>query len=327
MNLRTTWEKFSAFLTRHPARFFLVAALLWIMLMILLDLIFGFDWNGILVEANGMAFDLLVFGILLSVYEVLREKRDKIERLYEEIDDYRGWDEKEATYRIVGAIRRLNKLGKSRLGLNLCFLQNARLSNLNLSGTQMNATNLRGADFHNTNLSWTSIEATTIYKANFREANLTSARMVLASVEANNSDEMFYFPTGNDSIQKLGYGRKDTTVDFEKCNLTKAELHLAKLMGANFKGAILIKAELNGANLSSANFQDADLRNAYFGQMGFGSIQNIEYFKCDLTDVQLEGAFVDLDWFEKLNEWETIGRGAIQEKYEIGENGRLSLKR
>jgi hypothetical protein len=62
------------FFTAHPARFFLLAALLWGGLMCLVSIIRGkFDLDGLLVEANGMVFDLLVFGVLLSIYERLRE--------------------------------------------------------------------------------------------------------------------------------------------------------------------------------------------------------------------------------------------------------------
>lgn len=53
------------FFTAHPARFFLVAALLWGGFMCFLDYRDDkFDWHDLLVEANGMVFDLLIFGIL-----------------------------------------------------------------------------------------------------------------------------------------------------------------------------------------------------------------------------------------------------------------------
>ena len=137
----------------HPAWFFLVAALLWGGLMFLISIIRGkFDLDGLLTEANGMVFDLLVFGILLSIYEKLREKRDKIERLHEEIDDYREWSEDEAMYRIVGAVKRLNKLGVSKIDLTFCFLEGANLSCANLQGANLTAANLQGALFDGANL-------------------------------------------------------------------------------------------------------------------------------------------------------------------------------
>jgi hypothetical protein len=67
------------FLIAKPARFFFLAAILWGGLMCAFNSKDGanFQWHDILVEANGMFFDLLVFGVLLSIYEALREKKEK----------------------------------------------------------------------------------------------------------------------------------------------------------------------------------------------------------------------------------------------------------
>lgn len=223
------------FFTAHPARFFFLAALLWGGFMCFLNYKDGadFSWHDLLVEANGMVFDLLVFGVLLSIYERLREKRDKIERLHEEIDDYRGWDEKEAMYRIVGAIKRLNKVGVSKIDLNACFLSNADL----------------------------------------RWANLSGARMM------------------------------------------QTDLSSASLLGANLAGAILLEANLSRASLSSANLSRADLGDAIL----LGAILR----EANLSGGDLNGAFVNEDWFEKLEQWEVIGREEIKAKYLIDKKGRL----
>ena len=83
----------------------------------------NFQSHDILVEANGMAFDLLVFGVLLSIYETLREKREKIEYSESIIEDYREWRGKGAVVVITGAIRQLNKYGISKINLDFCFLK------------------------------------------------------------------------------------------------------------------------------------------------------------------------------------------------------------
>lgn len=166
------------FFTAHPARFFLVAALLWGALMFLISIIRGkFDLDGLLTEANGMVFDLLVFGVLLSIYERLREKRDKIERLHEEIDDYRLWDEEEATYRIVGAIRRLNKLGVSKIDLNNCFLKWGYFSKMNLCEADLYGANLIHAVFFRTNLYNARLQFAQLQRTSFLEADLRGASL------------------------------------------------------------------------------------------------------------------------------------------------------
>lgn len=175
------------YLTPKPARFFLLAALFWGGLMCFLNYKDGarFKWHDLLVEANGMFFDLLVFGILLSIYEALREKKERIERLHEEIDDYRGWDEKEAMYRIVGAVKRLNKLGISNIDLTDCFLWKAKLDRLNLKDADLRyadlteATlryaNLKGAHLILANLTKTNLSGADFTRADLRGANLTEA--------------------------------------------------------------------------------------------------------------------------------------------------------
>lgn len=174
-------------LTAKPARFFLLAALLWFGLMCFLNSKDvgenGFSWHDILVEANGMVFDLLVFGILLSIYDALREKKGKVERLHEEIDDYRGWDEKEAMHRIVGAINRLNKLGEFQLQLNKCFLEGGQLVKANLKGANLAWANLKGANLREANLEGTNLEGTNFQGSNLSGANLKGANLAWADLQ------------------------------------------------------------------------------------------------------------------------------------------------
>lgn len=181
------------FLAAKPARFFLLSAILWFGLMCWLNSRDGssFVWHDILVEANGMTFDLLVFGVLLSVYEALKEKKDKIERLREEIDDYRRWNEKEATFRIVGAIKRLNKLGVTEIDLRKCFLEEAKLDILNLTKADFTMANLANATLMIANLEGAifvhaNLEGADLAGANLRFADLTLARLVGADLSNAN---------------------------------------------------------------------------------------------------------------------------------------------
>ncbi len=41
---------------------------------------FGEWGQNVLVEAHGLLFDLFVFGIVLKIYELFRERKDRIER-------------------------------------------------------------------------------------------------------------------------------------------------------------------------------------------------------------------------------------------------------
>lgn len=111
-------------------------------------------FNNLMVEAGGFLFDILLFGLILGWYEIKKTKSDKIERYIEEIEDYRGWKEKEAGYRIFGSIKRLNKLGIVNFDLKNCYFEDiifnseiVNLSNSCIAGATFKKCNLNNFDF------------------------------------------------------------------------------------------------------------------------------------------------------------------------------------
>jgi len=75
----------------------------------------------------GSFLDVVLFGILIVLINLRMEKKRDIKRWQEEIDDYKYWKEKEATYRIIGIIKRLNRRGVTNMDLSYCFLDDAIL--------------------------------------------------------------------------------------------------------------------------------------------------------------------------------------------------------
>ena len=187
--MKKVFDRIASYLTQSPTRFFFVAAIAAFFVLWFVNAYRdpdGFSWHDVIVESHGLLFDLIVFGVLLSVYDVLREKRSKIERLLEEIEDYRGWNEKEATFRIVGAIRRLNKEGVSKINLTHCFLKDADLSNANLQGTTFTGSNLQGTNFFEANLQNSTIIYAQLQEANFQGAQLQSAIIGFSDMQGAN---------------------------------------------------------------------------------------------------------------------------------------------
>lgn len=88
-----------------------------------------------------------------------------------------------------------------------------------------------------------------------------------------------------------------------KLKLNEINLSICFLKLANLKLADLESANLCRANLYRANFQSANLEST-----------------------ALNGVIVNVDWFQKLETWQVIGRGAIIEKYYIDENVTLQLR-
>jgi len=147
-------------------------------------------FENIMVEAHGLVFDLFVIGFFLTFFNKLGERDREIKRYNEEIGDYRGWDEKEATYRTVGLIRRLNNMAVTDIDLHNTFLQGADLRNADLHradlrdadlhradlhradlrGADLRGAHLDGADLHNTDLRGADLVDTHLTKARYNDA-------------------------------------------------------------------------------------------------------------------------------------------------------------
>jgi hypothetical protein len=179
-------KKVFGFLRKNPEIiFFICAFILWTAFMCNENSKEGgdFSWHDLKVEANGMIFDLFVFGILLSIYEALREKKEKIERLHEEIDDYREWPEKEAKFRLMGSVRRLIREGENKLNLRNCYLEETRFADWNLSNTHFDMANLLQAKFYQTVLIGSTFQEANLKNAAFYNVDLTGANFSGADLE------------------------------------------------------------------------------------------------------------------------------------------------
>jgi hypothetical protein len=92
-----------------------------------------FNWHDILVEAHGLVFNLIVFGLIITIFEYFRAKRENIKRYQENIQDYSGWKNEEAKHLIVSNINRLYDLGIRQFYLSGSYLKGANLSDLDMS--------------------------------------------------------------------------------------------------------------------------------------------------------------------------------------------------
>jgi uncharacterized protein YjbI with pentapeptide repeats len=160
-------DKVLDILKNRAILYYLLAALIVLLILVIHDFTIGFDkidWDGIWVEAHGMWFDILIMGVVLSIYDYFRDKSEAqkneiaqknqlINEYQEQIYDYREWDEKEAAFRLLGLIRRLNKLGITKIDLRACYFWEAPIKNLNLQAADFRHSNLHGSYIWMTNLS------------------------------------------------------------------------------------------------------------------------------------------------------------------------------
>jgi hypothetical protein len=140
---------------------FVLLAILCLIIMIGSDFMDNeFSYHDILVEFHGLVFDLFIFGIILTIYESLKSKKEKlelkenkrlvlIERYKEEINDFRFWKSEEAFYRIRGLVKRLVDLGEEKINLSHCYLDTEKSLSAykNMKGWKFFAANLRNSFF------------------------------------------------------------------------------------------------------------------------------------------------------------------------------------
>jgi hypothetical protein len=160
-------------------------------------------WGNVLIEIHGLLFELLIMGVFLLWLEGLGEKQLSITRYREEIEDYLGWDDDEATYRIVANIKRLNRYGISNINLTGAFLKIANLTGFNLRSANLLGADLRGAnldkaDLSKANLTGAHLEGADLRKADLRGTNFLRAELLGAHLEGAVYNFLTRWPEGFD---------------------------------------------------------------------------------------------------------------------------------
>jgi uncharacterized protein YjbI with pentapeptide repeats len=96
-------------------------------IVLMICLAFAIIWGGVssfpehgdlLVEFWGLIFDVCVILVGFGFIQYWKQKRDDIARQHELIEDFKDWNSKEARYRILGALRRLNRSGQTEVNLS-----------------------------------------------------------------------------------------------------------------------------------------------------------------------------------------------------------------
>jgi hypothetical protein len=139
-------------------------------------------FEGITVEAFGMLFDICILGILFSILLNIAENKREIQRYIEEINDFRGWNEREASHRIAGNIKRLVNLGSKELPFYNCYLEEAYLVETDLNGADSQGSNLMNAKLLRANLQganffWAELMGADLYGADLKWADLSEANI------------------------------------------------------------------------------------------------------------------------------------------------------
>ncbi len=186
----TTWNAIGRltkflknFIPRSPVILFLLAA---ICVLAILTSSWGIlvqKGSDILVEVCGFFFDIILFGIILTIYSNWLERRKKILSYYDQLDDFRSWRGEEGILRKVGIIRRLIGMGAKLPNLSHFHLKGADLGGLDLSCVNFSSTNLARAKLGGSKLDNANLSGSILRGAYFAGTSLTGANLLWANLE------------------------------------------------------------------------------------------------------------------------------------------------
>jgi hypothetical protein len=192
-------------------------------------------FENVLVEAHGAVIDLFVVGVVLLWFEKRRNAKDTIKSHTSALADLKFYRGPDASYRIMGEVRRLLKLG-----VETFQLPEAALNNVEISDVALKNSNLRAANFSNTTLIRMVFEncecdAAIFAGARFRHVTLRNTRLRRAKFQ----------------------DAKLNGCDFSGCEIQMADFTNADLRSAIFRGVDCQGIKFKNADLRSANFTGA----------------------------------------------------------------------
>ncbi len=191
--------------------FFIVLTLIGLTVILYLDFHDKeFKIHDILVESHGLIFDLLVFGLLLTIYDSIKSKQDKITRYREEIKDYSFWESDEAKYRVRGLVGRLVKLKAKKVDLSNCYVKSCPWTKKMNDWKFINASLFKSI-FINCDLSNSNFYLAKLYESSFSKVNLTDCNFGMVILDKcdfndcvlNSTSFDFAYVTEKDWLENL----------------------------------------------------------------------------------------------------------------------------
>jgi len=182
----------------------------------------SFSLHDILVEFHGLVFDLVIFGILITTYETISSKKEKIERYNEELSDYKFWKSEESMYRTRGIIKRLVSLGEKKLDLSFCYLANDNsllrytdMEEWNFTGATLTNCGFGASNMTNSNFSLAKLNRGTFTDVNLTNSNFRNTNLYQTKFENCNLTNVDFFNARVDSISWFSELKKSKNIGVE----------------------------------------------------------------------------------------------------------------
>lgn len=164
-----------------------------------------------------VAFLALFAHFAFQVFIESSKKHDLIRHYHEEIEDFRDWKSEEATYRILGNIKRLSRLGETTFDLNRCNLSGIHLKGLTLKNSDLDCIDLSNSyisdcEFENVDFTGASFARATIVRSSFVGCRIDRANyfdVILLNVDFKDSDLSHFDESNNLNKARVIHGSKN----------------------------------------------------------------------------------------------------------------------
>jgi uncharacterized protein YjbI with pentapeptide repeats len=269
---------------------------------ILFVLYFFDDWQFAQDHFPGLMLDIVVFGILIVLYkkiwDIRIERRTKIQRWQEEIDDYRYWSAREASFRILGIVRRLKKAHFYEVDLSNCYFIKTNLADFdfsffNLESAQFIKSDLRRAIFSNSRLRKTNFTNSDISNSHFCKSDIWNIHFINSDISFTKFEDINsgygrgagYFHGGFAEDSKMQHCsiRDSSFVDF---NFKQVGLNKSKWNNTNFLGCSFIKSTLTSNLLDEASLEDCLFSECLLNDSVFNNtkINSCKFVNCNFKN-------------------------------------------
>lgn len=226
--------------------FFLLAAIFFSVLIFYLDFKDPqFSWHDILVEAHGLIFDLLILGLLWTVFEFYKSKKEKIKALTDEINDLIQLKTEEARVGIISKMNSLYYLGVCKFYISGAFLKNGSLQEMDLTESIMVLINFENGSFIRSTLKNVDLRASNLKNVYFTDADLENAKLSRSNLSKS----------------------KFTITNFTNSDLTDCDLDEAEFAGCSYENA-----NFSGVKLTNVLVDNKD----WFGELKSQNVIGID---------------------------------------------------
>lgn len=189
-------------------------------------------FENVLVEAHGAAIDLFVVGVVMFWFEKRRAQADTIKSHMNALADLKFYRGSDASYRLLGEIKRLIELGVCSFQLPEAALNNVEISDMTLRDSNLRAVNFTDTILNRVTLENCECDAAIFAGSRFQHVTLRNVKIRRAKFQ----------------------NARLNGCDFSSCELQRADFTNADLRSAIFRGVDCQGVSFKNADLRSANF-------------------------------------------------------------------------